>query len=208
MKTEKEYISDLTEIRSMMERSTKFLSLTGWAGIMAGFYALLGAYIAYKIIYLNSGETILNSFSRQQISPELVNLIVVALAVLFLAVSTAIFLSYKKARKKNEKLWNSAARRLVVNMAIPLVTGGIFILIIFSKGFFGLIAPVTLIFYGLALLNASKFTYEELRSLGVTQLVLGLLATYYINYALLLWAFGFGLMHIVYGIYMHLKYEK
>lgn len=208
MKTEQEYIRDITEIRSMMERSTKFLTLTGWSGIMAGVYALAGAYIAYKLLYFNRDEVIYNTLDRQEISGDVLNLFLLALVILVLAIGTAIFLPYRKSKESGERLWNSAVRRLVINMAIPLATGGIFILILFFKGLLGLIAPLTLIFYGLALLNASKFTYEEVKYLGIIEIVLGLIASYFIGYGLLFWAIGFGIMHIIYGIYMHLRYEK
>lgn len=208
MKRGQEYIKDLTEIRSMMERSTKFLSLTGWSGIMAGVYALAGAYIAYGILFFQNDDVIYNTLNQQEISGNVLKLVLLALIILTLAVGTAILLSYKKSRKKGEKIWNAAARKLVINMAIPLVTGGILILILFLKGLLGLIAPLTLIFYGLALLNASKFTYEELKYLGIIEIVLGLAASYFIEYGLLFWAIGFGIMHIIYGIYMHMRLEK
>lgn len=208
MKTEEKYIKDITEIRSMMERSTKFLSLTGLSGIMAGIYALVGAYIAYRLFYLDNGSIIYNTIDRQEMNAEVESLILLALAVLLFAIGTAILLSWKKSKKGGEKLWNPAARRVVINMSIPLVAGGVFILILLSKGLFGLLAPATLLFYGLALVNASKFTFEELKSLGIVQIILGLFASYFIKYGLLFWALGFGLMHIVYGIVMHLKYEK
>lgn len=208
MKEEQEYIRDLTEIRSMMERSTRFLSLTGWSGIMAGIYALAGAYLAYRIIYRNQHEVIYNSLEAQQLSGSILQLVLLAIIVLVLAIGTAILLSYRKSRIKNYKLWNPATRRLLINLTIPLVTGGIFIMILFSKGLLGLIAPSTLIFYGLALLNASKFTFEDVKYLGITQIVIGLAASYFIGYGLYFWAAGFGLMHIIYGIYMHLRYEK
>lgn len=208
MKTEQKYIKDLTEIRSMMERSTKFLSLSGLSGIMAGIYALVGAYVAYRLFYVEKGSLLYNTIDSREMTGRVENLIFLALAILVLAVGTAIVLSSKKSKKDGEKLWNSAARRVVVNMAIPLVTGGIFILILLSKGLYGFLAPASLLFYGLALVNASKFTFEELRSLGIVQIILGLLASYFIGYGLLFWALGFGLMHIVYGIFMHLKYEK
>lgn len=208
MESEQKYIKDLTEIRSMMERSTKFLSLSGLSGIMAGIYALVGAYIAYRLFYVKEGADIYTTIDRQELNDDILNIIILALVILVLAVGTAIVLSLKKAKKDEGKLWNSAARRVVINMAIPLVTGGIFILILLSKGLYGFLAPATLLFYGLALVNASKFTFEELRSLGIVQIVLGLLASYFIGYGLFFWALGFGLMHIVYGIVMHLKYEK
>lgn len=208
MKSEEKYIKDITEIRSMMERSTKFLSLTGLSGIMAGIYALVGAYIAHRLFYSDNNSVLFNSIDRREMATEVENLIILALVILVLAVGTAIALSLKKSKKDGEKLWNPAARRVVINMAIPLVTGGIFILILISKGFFGFLAPSTLLFYGLALVNASKFTFKEIKSLGIVQIVLGLLAFYFIEFGLLFWALGFGLMHIVYGIVMHLKYEK
>jgi hypothetical protein len=208
MKSEQEYMKDLTEIRSMMERSSRFLSLTGWSGIMAGIYALVGAFIAYRFFYLTPSGAVYNKIDMQEVQGNMTNLIFLALAVLVLAVGTAVYLSWKKSRKEGKKLWNPAARRVVINMSIPLVAGGIFVLILISKGLFIFTAPATLLFYGLALLNAANFTFEELKSLGVIQVILGLAASYFLGYGLLFWAFGFGVMHIVYGIYMHLKYSK
>ncbi|HET7360684.1 MAG TPA: hypothetical protein VFI78_02000 [Salinimicrobium sp.] len=207
MKTEQEYMKDLTEIRSMMERSTKFLSLSGWSGIMAGIYALIGVYIAYDFYFADAASDN-NTFNRQEITNDFSNLILLALLILVLAIGTAVFFSYKRSGKTKEGLWNSAARRLVVNMALPLLTGGIFILVLLSKGLLGLIAPVSLIFYGLALLNASKFTYKEVKILGLVEIGLGLVSSYFVEDSLLFWALGFGLVHIVYGIFMHYKYEK
>lgn len=208
MKTEQEYISDLKEIRSIMERSTKFMSLTGLSGIMAGVYALAGAGITNKLFYSNSNAVIYNTLDRQEVPGNVLYLFLLALVILVLVVGTAIFLSYRKYRNSGERLWNSAARRLVINMAGPLVTGGILILVLITKGLLGLIAPLTLIFYGLALLNASKFTFEEFKYLGISEIVLGLIASYFIELGLLFWALGFGINHIFYGIYMHLRYEK
>ncbi len=208
MKKEQEYIEDLSQIRSMMERSTKFLSLTGVSGILAGIYALAGSYITYLLFYRNTGEVIFNSLDKQQTYDNLGELVLLAAVILILAVGTAVFLSYRKAAKNNEVLWNPVARRLFINMSIPLITGGILILVLISKGIFGLIAPLTLIFYGLSLINASKFTFDDLRYLGIIQIILGLISSYFIEYVLIFWALGFGVMHIVYGIFMHLKYEK
>ncbi|MDT0650332.1 hypothetical protein [Autumnicola edwardsiae] len=208
MKAEQEYIKDITAIRSMMERSTRFLSLTGWSGIMAGIYALIGAYLAYANFYTTPEGTVYGTLNPEQFSGSILNLILLALAILVLALGTAVFLSSRKSTEKGEKLWNPAARRLILNMAIPLVTGGIFILILILKGLLDLMAPLTLIFYGLALINASKFTYEELKYLGLIEIVLGLTASQFTAYGIFLWATGFGVMHIVYGIYMYLKLEK
>lgn len=194
-------------MRSMMERSSKFLSLSGLAGIMAGIYALSGAYIAYKLFYFNPDEIVYSTTSGS-LSSSLLKVIFLAFIILILAIGTAMFLSYKKANKKGEKLWNATAKRLLINMAVPLIAGGLLILILISKGLIGLIAPFTLLFYGLALYNASKFTYEEVKSLGLIEIGLGLISSYLVGYGLLFWALGFGVVHIIYGIYMHYRYER
>lgn len=192
----------------MMERSSKFLSLSGLAGIMAGIYALSGAYIAYKFFNFNPDEIIYSTIESGGSSSGLLKVIFLAILILILAIGTAIFLSYKKANKRGEKAWNATSRRLITQMAFPLVAGGILILVLLSKGLIGLIAPLTLLFYGLALYNASKFTFNAVKFLGLIQMGLGLISSWFIEYGLLLWAMGFGVVHIVYGIYIHFRYER
>lgn len=208
MREERDYIQDITEIRSMMERSTKFLSLSGWSGILAGIYALVGAWIAYDIFSFNPAEIVYRAENLKSLQATLPEVILLALLILTLAVGTAIFLSYRKADRRGEKAWNATSRQLLVHMAVPLLAGGILILILLSKGFVGLMAPLTLLFYGLALYNASKFTFDDLKFLGLIQIGLGLLSLGFIEYSLLFWAIGFGAVHIIYGIYMHLRYER
>ncbi len=203
MKKEQNHIQDIAEIRSMMERSSKFLSLSGLAGIMAGIYALAGAYIAYSYFHFNPDE-----ITYQITKSSLPNIFFLAIIILIFALATAIFLSYKKAGNKGEKIWNPTSRRLLASMAVPLLSGGILILVLISKGLVGLIAPLTLLFYGLALYNASKFTIDELKILGLLEIGLGLISTFFIEYTLIFWAFGFGAAHIIYGIYMYFRYER
>lgn len=208
MKQQQDYIRDISEIRSMMERSTKFLSLSGWAGIMAGVYALIGAYVAYKVFYFNPDEVVYWSIRERIFSAGLIKVMVLAIVVLMLSIGTAYYLSNRRAVKRNEKLWNATSRRLLLNMGVPLVTGGLFILILLSKGLVGLVAPMTLIFYGLSLYIASRYTFEDIKILGFVQIILGLASCLYIGYGLLFWALGFGVAHIIYGIFVHYKYER
>lgn len=204
MKKEQDYIQDLAEIRSMMERSSKFLSLSGWAGVLAGIYALSGSYIAYNVYHFNPDEIAYTPAEASNLSM----IVFLAIAVLMLAIGSAMVLSYRKANRRGEKIWNATSRRMMMNMTVPLATGGTFSLILLSKNFIGLIAPSTLLFYGLALYTASKFTYDEIKLLGLIQMGLGLLGSYFIEYSLFLWAIGFGVVHIIYGIYMHFRYER
>jgi hypothetical protein len=205
---EQDHIRDIAEIRSMMERSSKFLSLAGWAGIMAGIYALTGTYIAYQLFHFNPGEAGFDTITTESLPSNFLTIIVLACCILVLSIGTAIYLSLKKASKTGEKIWNATAKRLLINMAVPLVTGGLLILVLISKGLIGFLAPFTLLFYGLALYNASKFTFEEVRTLGLIQIALGLFSCWFVEYGLICWALGFGVFHIIYGIHMHYKYER
>lgn len=208
MKQEQDYIRDIADIRSMMERSSKFLSLSGWAGIMAGIYALAGTYIAYRFFGFNPSEIIISTNQTNSLSPGLLPIVITALIVFLLAAGTSVYLTCKKADKKGEKLWNPTSRRLLINMSVPLIAGGLLILILLAKGLIGLLAPFTLLFYGLALYNAGKFTYKEVKILGLVQISLGLAGSWFVEYGLAFWALGFGIVHIIYGIYIYYRYEK
>jgi hypothetical protein len=203
MKQEKDYIRDIAEIRSMMERSSKFLSLSGWAGIMAGIYALTGAYIATNVLGFNPDGVTGNSSAS-----ILHEVVLLAAAVLILALCTAVYFSFQRARKRGEKIWNATAKQLLISMTVPFIAGSLLILVLISNGLIGLVAPISLLFYGLALFNASKFTYNAVKVLGLTEIALGLLGCYAVEYGLLFWAIGFGVAHIVYGIYVYYRYER
>jgi len=168
---------------------------------MAGIYALAGAYIAWSILDFNPDEIVYTINNLPQ-------LIILAILILILAVGTAIILSSRNANKRGENIWNPTSRRLLTSMAVPLFAGGILILIFISKDLIGLITPLTLVFYGIALYNGSKFTYDIIKFLGMIQIGLGLISSYFIEYGLIFWAIGFGVGHIVYGIFMHFRYER
>jgi hypothetical protein len=208
MKQDRDYIQDLTEIRTMMARSSKFLSLSGWAGIMAGIYALAGSAVAWFIFDFNPGHQLDESLTTGHSIHALDNIILLGLTVLILTFGTAVFLSNKKADKGGEKLWNAASKNMMMNLAVPLISGGILMISALLHGLTGLLLPLSLIFYGLALYSAGKFTFEEIRSLGLLEIALGLFSAVFIEYSLLCWVLGFGVLHIVYGIYMHYRYER
>ena len=203
MKEKEQYIEDLKEIKDMMNRSSRFISLSGLSGISAGIIALVGAWFAYSLVL--NGKSL--GYKPLLISSDVAaNLFWLGLVILILALAAGIYFTSRKAKKTNQSLWDNQTKLLLANLAIPLLTGGILSLILLSKGFIGLMAPLTLIFYGLALVNASKYTFIEIRSLGIAEIMLGLISSYFIGYGLHFWALGFGILHIVYGIIMQLKY--
>jgi len=190
-------IEDLKHIRSMMERSTKFLSLSGLSGVMAGLFALAGAICAYIIIY--KGFTVTGS--------TLFDLIITAVLVLILASSFGLYFSVKKAKKSGSKLWLSSTRQILKDFMVPMVTGGLFcILLIYHHNSY-MLASAMLIFYGLALIYAGARTFRDIKILGACEIILGLFAGLFTQYGLLFWAWGFGIMHIIYGIVIYRKYD-
>ncbi len=201
------YIQDIAEIRQMMEKSSRFISLSGLSGVMAGIYALIGAYVAWKLAY-TSETLVYDQLIVRDVRGNLTWLMLDAAAVLLLAIITGVYLTRQKAKKQGVKTWDKTAQRLLINLLIPLVTGGILVVIFYYQGLIGLIAPTTLIFYGLGLINASYYTYRDVRFLGISEVVLGLVASAVIGYGLLIWAIGFGVLHIIYGAMMYFKYEK
>jgi len=212
MEHQQDQLDAIKDIRSMMERSSRFLSLSGLAGIVVGLIAIAGVIVAYNFLGMQFNEPgyytrivnpdgSLNNTVYQFLLTELILLLVVALVV-------AITLSMRKASAKSLPIWDATAKRLVINMAVPLVAGAIFCCILLFHGHVALILPTTILFHGLAIFNASKYTLHDIRSLGVIEILLGLIAAFYVDYALLFWALGFGVLHIAYGLYIYFKYEK
>jgi hypothetical protein len=208
MKKNTDYLQDIEEIRSLMEKSSKFISLSGWAGIFAGVFALMGSYIALTYLDFNPQSLSLDPESNPFQQTQIFSVIQLALLVFLLAISFALFFTHRRAKRKDELLWTPTAKKLVMNMAVPLFIGGILILLFISKGFIGFVAPFSLLFYGLALFTISKFTFDEVKILGLIEILLGLISVYKVSLGLLFWAIGFGVVHIVYGIYVYFKYER
>ncbi|TXF76369.1 hypothetical protein [Chryseobacterium sp.] len=202
----KNYHEDLSHIRTMMERSSRFISLSGLSGVFAGLVALLGAVYVYFVFQREE----INYFdgNRNVFTPDLVQeLVMIGIVILVLAVLSGYFFTARKSKENNLKIWDQTTKRLLFNFAVPLVTGGFFCLGLLYHHMFVFIAPATLIFYGLALVNASKYTFTDIQNLGYCQIVLGLLSFFFLGWGLAFWALGFGLLHIVYGILMFKKYK-
>lgn len=218
MANSQQHLEDLNQIRNLMEKSSRFISLSGLSGVFAGVFALFGAFAALKA--MTGGYHVLDYGHRMPfvVTTDLFFFILLdAIMVLVLSISAAVFFTTRKAKRQGLPLWDGKAFRMLANMAIPLVAGGIFCLILMyhslsapngSYRLFALIAPSTLLFYGLALLNASNYTLDEIRWLGISEIILGLFACIFVGYGLVFWMLGFGVLHIVYGFIMWYKYER
>jgi len=198
----KDYLKDISEIKDMMNKSSRFFSLSGLSGILAGIYAILGAVIAYYLVSISGMDYLI--LDGQTFNYILLDLAIVAI----LSILTGIALSIKKAKSNNESLWNSTSKRLLSAFLVPLVTGGIFIIIKIHNNHYGLTGSLMLIFYGLALVNASKYTIGNVKYLGYIEIVLGLICAAIPTYGFWFWVLGFGVMHIIYGSLIYIKHDK
>jgi hypothetical protein len=202
---------ELKTIRKIMEESSRFLSLSGLSGVFAGIFAITGALVAWFLILHNGNihyDEYFRILSETETSVLRWQLIIDALSVLVLSVLFALIFSARKARKAGKNLWTPVTRRLLINFMIPLATGGIFVIILLVQNHIQLIVPGLLIFYGLALLNAGKFTYGEIFYLGLLQIITGLTSAVFPSLGIFFWVIGFGILHIVYGLFMYRKYES
>ena len=208
-----EPVQALKDIKRLMDRGSRFVSLSGWSGVAAGFCALVAAWIAGKKLekYGDVADreeeraTLTNEGGLLQLDREL---LVLAVTTFVAALVLAFIFTYLRSRKTGVPLWGMMARKLIIHIAVPMIVGGLLIWRITDFGLYGFVAPACLLFYGLALINASKFTLSEVRYLGYLQLLLGIINLWVMNYGLYFWAAGFGVLHIVYGIVMWRKYER
>ncbi|WP_461142371.1 hypothetical protein [Spirosoma pomorum] len=207
MAQHQEELAALQEIRSLMQRSSRFTSLSGLSGILAGLLALISVGIVYG--YLHQKDVTYADVCRGNLPAETGTfLVVVALITLVLALGSVIVLTYVKAQKAQESIWHLQGQRLFSNLSIPLLAGGVFCLILVYHQIVYLVVPAMLVFYGLAMLNSSKYTFAEIRYLGIGEIILGLLVGFWVDYGLLAWGAGFGILNILYGTLLYFRYEK
>ena len=200
------YQDDLAHIRQMMEKSSRFISLSGLSGVFAGVVALVGAAYAFFVMQ-NAGINYFDGNRNNFTSNIKIELTIIAIVILMVAIILGYIFTAKKSKRKNLPMWDATSQRLLVTFAIPLIVGGLFCLALLYHNLFVLIAPTTLVFYGLALVSAERYTLSDIKYLGYCEIALGIASLFFLGWGFLLWVIGFGVLHIVYGIIMHKKYQ-
>ncbi len=212
-------LEELTHIRGLMDRSTRFLSLSGLSGVWAGVVALAGASAArihYRSMdgidrlsrFQGEGHALTDRLEDPAYAAHLRFLVIDAAVVLVVALAGAMWFTWRRSRGMGQGLWDGSAQRMVWNLLVPLAAGGAFCLALIWHNDVFLVAPATLVFYGLALVNASKYTLTEVRWLGYSEIVLGIVACFWTSTGLLFWAIGFGALHIIHGMLMYMRNER
>ncbi|MDR0264106.1 MAG: hypothetical protein LBJ04_12875 [Sphingobacterium sp.] len=201
---QKDLFRELGQIRSLMEKSSKFVSISGLSGVLIGCYALIGTLFGCYIVHQPESTNLLlgKNLNRSLL------FLMIALIVLLSSLVTGWLMARKKARKNKQSIWNITSKSLLFAVSIPLLTGGIISLLFFVQGYYQLIAAMLLIFYGLALTAGSIYTFAEVKGLGILEICLGLIALCFPDKGLLLWGSGFGVLHIIYGFIVYKKYES
>ena len=208
MSVQNQHLDALQDIRKMMQRSSRFISLSGLSGVAAGMWALIGAYFARNWIteyYNNYAE---RGYTNESFHQLKWNLFLLAGAVVGLALVSALYFTWRRAGKNKLPLWDHTSRQLIINTAIPMLAGGFFIIAMLQYSEWRFVAPACLVFYGIGLVNGSRYTVSDIRYLGFFEILLGLINTQFIGYGLYFWAAGFGVLHIIYGFAMWWKYER
>ena len=190
-------LESVNEIKELMEKSSKFISVSGLAAILAGIYALAGAYIATQVITPETHLIVTLEFMA-----------IIALSVLATAAVTAGILSYCKSQKTGQSFFSRLTYRALWNFSLPMLTGGALCISLLLHGYYDILSSVMLLFYGLTLVNVSKFTYANIAWLGYAFICLGVIDSFWEGHALLFWTIGFGGFHILYGILFYLHYER
>jgi hypothetical protein len=203
MDSQAKSLDTLNDIKKMMEKSSRFISLSGWSGIAAGVCGLAGVYLAHSTIasYVAGGmDTSVEALQWR--------LGIIAAAVFVAAFALAFLFTYLRSKKEGTPIWSHTSKRLLWSTMLPMIVGGVVILRLLDTSNYSLVAPAMLIFYGLAVLNGSKYTLGEIRYLAYLEIVLGLINLWYPSHWMLFWAIGFGGLHIIYGVIMWWKYER
>ncbi len=220
MTEQEEQLSALTEMRDLMNKSSRFISMSGLSGVAAGVVGLIGVTLVYFLLgdfFLHLpftvSEILVATGRGEYVTPTptfglIRDIFMIAALTLGGALVGAWYFTRRKAKKLGLPMWDDTAKRMTINLLIPLVTGGGFAMVLLAHGIIGLVPAITLAFYGTALINASKYTINDIRYLGVIQIILSFIAAIFYEYSLVIWSIGFGVMHIVYGIVLYVKYEK
>lgn len=202
----------LADIRQMMSRTSRVLSLSGLSGAWAGACALVAAGLAYARAgtYPFEGVDYYTAYFRQGLNGATVESYVFTsgLVTMAVAVAGAVYFTVRRGRHTGAQLWNAQTRALLEAMLVPLAAGGLLVLALWCHNDYGYSASITLIFYGLALLAGGRYTLDEIRTLGYCEVGLGVVTAFFPEYGIDAWAIGFGVLHIVYGGLMWWRYER
>jgi hypothetical protein len=178
----------LRYIRETMESAAEFTAVPGWGGVAMGITALAAAFLAAR-----------------QATPRA--WVAVWLAEAFVAVAIAAPAAATKARRANSSLFSGPGRKFVLSFAPPIVVGGLLTLAMFQLGAVSALPGVWLLLYGTAIVTGGAFSVRAVPIMGLCLMALGGAALFVpAAWGDMFMAAGFGLIHMVFGIWIALRY--
>ncbi len=157
---------ELASIRNMMEKSSKFSNLSGLSIFFTGLLTIIAASViyfdigfSYSDVEISYSQLINNEGSKENLDQKIRLLSLIASVILALSLLILYVTASKKTKREGIKLFNPTFKRTVRSLVVPLVSGGVFSFFLIYNQMYGLVAPATLIFYGLGLIAASSFLF-------------------------------------------------
>jgi len=175
---------DLRFIRDTMERTAAFTAVSGWGQVFLGLTALAAAWLAAQQI---------SNFAWLR----------VWLAEGLLAVAVGLLSCTWKANRRGLPLFSGPARKVALGLAPPLVAGAFLTFLLFRAGLQSALPATWLLLYGAGIMAGGSFSVPAIPVMGLCFMLLGGLAVLgpasLGNWFL---AAGFGLIHIVFGLFI------
>ena len=200
--SKKDYLKDISEIKNMMNKSSRFNSLSGISGIATGIYAIIGSLIGYQYVTKNNIE--ISNLDRFHFSLLFADLVL----IIFLSLITSLIITRRKVKVDGISSGSILTKKMLSNFLIILIPSTIYVLILILNHDFVGAGSLMLFFYGASLINASHNTLEEIKTLGLIEIVLGILIILIPAFAFWIWLIGAGIIHVIFGLYMYFKHEN
>jgi len=178
----------LRYIRETMESAAEFTAVPGWGGVAMGITALAAAFLAAR-----------------QSTPRA--WLMVWLAEVFVAIAIAAPAAATKARRANSSLFTGPGRKFVLSFAPPIIVGGLLTLALFQLGAVSALPGVWLLLYGTAIVTGGAFSVRAVPIMGLCLMALGTAALFTpVSWGNIFMAGGFGLIQVIFGIWIALRY--
>ena len=201
----------LDDIRDMMSKSSRFQAISGWSIIVIGVFAAIASLMAATVIGIVDVPFFgnLQRYATLNTPTKIQAAAVIALVLFTVCLLTVFIFAIVKSKRHNLRFtFDKRMAQMLLAFFIPLLAGGLFSMAMVLQHHYGLTSSIMLMFYGLALINCSHYTYPILRWLGYTELLIGIIDCFTMSHALLFWFLGFSVAHILFGIIYVIMFDR
>jgi len=203
------HLENLSELKSILSKNTRFLSFSGLSGVIAGITALAGEYLFYNL-YLATFSSSSNYADVRNLADMKLfySALLIALSIIGISVIVGVILARKKIRMQGSTVNRDLLKNTLIHILVPILVGGAICFVASFTDHFIYIPAFLLIFYGLGLFNGSRFSFDDLKIVGLVFMGLGLITYAYPNLSMWTWGLGFGVGHILYGLRVYFVHDR